>query len=305
MTGVRMWLTDRLAYLPRLLQNKVAEPLARTAWPRRGSGNGQDPARVAIVSVNYNTVDLISYLIFSLYRVVGPSRFDRVVIVDNGSVDGSVEVLRALAERGLIEVVLNRRQRYHGPGLNQAISMLARTWRPDGPPYVWILDSDVIVLRPEAVTDAVALCRRHRAAVAGDFNDDNSVYPSLRSLMIDPEQVWRRPIPPFEEAGDPSEAMQRRLLERGLDVLRFPYFSSGYALHLGSGTLNALLERGLTANRYFGWATQWAWSYQETIAGGRSGEIFRRFTEIFQREVPEFSGPALAEACLRPHLIQV
>src|SRR6185295_6504848 len=159
---------------------------------------------------SYNTMELTAYLIFSLYRIVGRAHFDRITIVDNASIDGSAEMLETLARHGLVDVVLNRRQRYHGPGLNQAISMLARTWRPDGPPYVWILDSDVIVLRPEAVTDAVALCRRHRAAVAGDFNDDNSVYPSLRSLMIDPEQVWRRPIPPFEEAGDPSEAMQRR-----------------------------------------------------------------------------------------------
>jgi GT2 family glycosyltransferase len=260
---------------------------------------------VAVVSVNYNTVELVSYLVFSLYRIVGRAHFDRITIVDNGSGDGSVELLRTLAGHGLIDVVLNRRQRYHGPALNQALSSLARTWRPDGPPYVWVLDSDTVVLRPEALTDAVALGQRHRAAILGDYQGQDDDQPTLRSLLIDPTQVWRRPFPPFEEHGLPSESLVRKVLRRRLQILRFPYFASGYVLHLGSGTLNGLVQRGETTNRYFDWATSWAWAYETAWEHDRNEPRFRRFVELFREEVPVLSGAALAEACARPALLRI
>ena len=60
----------------------------------------------AIVSVSYNTRELTALLIWSLHRVLdgdGP----RPLIVDNGSVDGSLEMLRRASDSGLCELVEN------------------------------------------------------------------------------------------------------------------------------------------------------------------------------------------------------
>src|SRR5487761_1122984 len=95
----------------------------RRDWPRRpptARVHCPTALNVAIVTVNYNTAEHLAHLVFSLFRVLGRDQFQRVVVVDNGSTDGSVELLGALADAGLIEVIFNRRQRYHGPALNQA-----------------------------------------------------------------------------------------------------------------------------------------------------------------------------------------
>jgi len=84
-------------------------------------------------------------------------------VVDNASTDGSLELLDALHGAALIHLIRNRRQRDHGPALTQAISWLARRQREvdrrEQLDYVWILDSDLIVLRPTAVCDAISRAR--------------------------------------------------------------------------------------------------------------------------------------------------
>jgi hypothetical protein len=52
------------------------------------------------------------------------------------------------------------------------------------------------------------------------------------SLTIDPAHIWRAPIPPFIEDGAPSTALQIAADECGLDLVGFPFFESGYLLHL-------------------------------------------------------------------------
>ena len=92
--------------------------------------------------VNYNTRRLIAQLIYSLYRILQPPMF-RLVVVDNGSTDGSAELLSAAAAAGLCHLVANPTNRHHGPGLNQGVSYLAEATRRDGAvpiSYVWLLD---------------------------------------------------------------------------------------------------------------------------------------------------------------------
>jgi GT2 family glycosyltransferase len=124
----------------------------RTTWPHR------DPTapdgRPGIVVVNYNTRRLVAQLIYSLYRTLRPPAFD-LVVVDNGSTDGSAELLSAVATAGLCSLIGNPDNRYHGPGLNQGVSYLAEaTQRPGAVPTsnVWLLDSDSVVLGPDALS---------------------------------------------------------------------------------------------------------------------------------------------------------
>src|SRR5205814_5630343 len=96
------------------------------AWPLDSGARRRDRARVGIVVANFNTGRLIAQLVFSLYRLLGRTEFAQLVVVDNASTDGSRELLNALHHAGLIHLIRNRSQRYHGPALTQGISLLAR-----------------------------------------------------------------------------------------------------------------------------------------------------------------------------------
>jgi glycosyltransferase involved in cell wall biosynthesis len=79
---------------------------------------------VAVVSVSYNTRELTALLLWSLRRIVNWPGLE-IVIVDNGSRDGSAELLAEAAQAGVCALVVNDVNRQHGPGLNQGISWLA------------------------------------------------------------------------------------------------------------------------------------------------------------------------------------
>ena len=90
-------------------------------WPR---DTAADHARVGVVTVNYNTAPLIALLLWSLYQVLDTSMLEQVVVVDNGSTDGSAQLLSGLTEASLCHLVANAENRSHGPGINQGISYL-------------------------------------------------------------------------------------------------------------------------------------------------------------------------------------
>ena len=88
-------------------------------WP--STNPSIDPSGVVVVTVNYNTKRLVSMLLWSLYRFLG-FELRSVIVVDNGSSDGSTEILQACARAGLCELIPNAANRYHGPATNQALS---------------------------------------------------------------------------------------------------------------------------------------------------------------------------------------
>ena len=281
-------LTRRLADLRAVrAPRNAAERLRRVPWPA-----GTRPG-VAVVAVNYETRELISHLVFSLYRILGGDQFSRLVVVDNASRDGSREQLQTLHDAGLLHLIANTRQRYHGPALNQALSWLARH---DPREYVWVLDSDVIVLRRDALSGALGAIRGN--ALAGQKLPD---HVPLSCLLLDPRLVWQRGIPPFHDDGAPSEALQREVVRRGLGIADFPFGTGTYALHLGGATLDAIAERGDDGNRFYGWALQQAGvTYSRHPLGPH---LHRTFLELYERELAA-AGGSLAAAC-RGALIEI
>lgn len=298
--------------MPRkFLQNYILEPWQRQEWPASSRRPEGDKARVAILTVNYNTVKYVSYLIFSLYRILGKNKFHKIVVVDNGSDDGSVPLLRALDSHGLVELIVNRQQKYHGPALNQGMSHLARQNQSarynQRVNYVWILDSDVIILKSNVVRHAISYLRRTGAVMSGEFEylTNPEGYATLCSLFLDPSLVWRVDIPPFHEDGAPALSMQRDIRALGLGVVNFPFSSRGYLLHLGSATLNQIAVQGITRNRYYDWAMQWrsfGLGYQWTPRGP---QVFDRFLKLFRREIPALGPTSLASACEKNELLSM
>jgi glycosyltransferase involved in cell wall biosynthesis len=288
----------------------------RTTWPRTlRRSNGGRP-RLAIVVVNFNTARLISQLLFSLYRILGRSEFAIVVVVDNGSTDGSREILESLAEARLIHLIANTEQQYHGPALTKGISWLAERQGSADPTdqiqYVWTLDSDVVVLRRDTACDAVGAFEATGAAAVGQIQDNPLTKRAVRnnpamlspfSLILDPVQIWQPSIPPFLEDGAPASGMQVVADADGLRLVPFPFVERGYLIHLGRGTLKTIAESRDTTNRYY----EWAIGHNEPYYMGQEGALsaYQRFCEGFDDEVGALTPERITAACSESDLLSL
>ena len=251
--------------------------------------------RPGIVVVSYNTRRLTAQLIYSLYRTLRPPAF-HLVVVDNGS----AELLSAVAEAGLCDLVRNPENRYHGPALNQGMSRLAELHGSGAVPItaVWVLDSDCVVLRPDALVAPCAVMRETGAALVGQRGYDTSGADELlglHSLLLDPAQVWRPGIPPFQDHGSPSEALQRSCAQAGLVAVDFPYTRGGYIVHVGRGSLRELLAAGERTNRHYEWATT---HHEPHFAlEPTAPAAYAAFQAAFARDVPTLDAASLVRAC--------
>jgi glycosyltransferase involved in cell wall biosynthesis len=269
----------------------------RTTW-QHSYATAPD-GRPGIVVVNHNTRQLVAQLIYSLYRTLCPPTFG-LVVVDNGSTDGSAELLSAVATAGLCKLIRNPDNRYHGPGLNQGVSYLAEdTQRAGAVPtsYVWLLDSDCVVLRPDALSAPCTVMDDTGAALVGqrgyDTSDDELL--GLHSLLIDPAQVWQPTIPPFQDHGSPSEALQRSCAQAGLLAVDFPYTRGGYILHIGRGSLREIVATQDRTNRHYEWATTHNEPHFALEADGPAA--YAAFQAAFARDVPTLDAADLIQAC--------
>jgi hypothetical protein len=247
---------------------------------------------------------LVAQLVFSLYRLLGRSEFATLVVVDNGSRDGSRELLQELDTAGLLHLLANREQRYHGPALTQAVSWLARR-QASAPPaerldYLWIIDSDVVVLRHDAVRAAVSALETAGAAAVGEPSSDEDGLSDY-SLLLDPASLWRPPLPPFLEDGYPSGALQRAARDEGLRLASFPFAQDAFVVHVGRATLRRLVEAGHTANRYY----EWALEHQRPHFGEwhDARPRYDAFCALFRDEVPDDDAATLVAACRRGELL--
>jgi glycosyltransferase involved in cell wall biosynthesis len=154
-------------------------------WP-----DGQAAAgRVAVVTVSYNTRELTALLLWSLRRILRWEALE-IVVVDNGSADGSAQLLATIAAAGGCRLIANAGNAMHGPALNQAMSFLASRGS-ELPRWVWVLDSDVVVSRPDALEEAVRRAEETGAAITGEswWDSWDKTYSFLRVL------VRARPLP--------------------------------------------------------------------------------------------------------------
>src|SRR5215210_2081905 len=96
-----------------------------------------EPDRISAVVVNYRTLELTRACVESLLAHYPDLT---VILIDNGSGDESSRYVCRLGETmSNVRAVLNPRNLYHGPALDQGVR-LART------KYVFTLDSDCEIL---------------------------------------------------------------------------------------------------------------------------------------------------------------
>jgi glycosyltransferase involved in cell wall biosynthesis len=268
-------------------------------WPR--ADPPIDPAGVVVVTVNYNTKRLVTILLWSLYRFLGPE-LRSVVAVDNGSSDGSAQVLEACARVGLCELIRNPTNRYHGPAVTQALAY--RASRFDGGkgshPWLWLLDSDCVVARRDAATAAISAARAARVALLGEASW-NRWHQDIRlcgySLLIDPARAWRLEIGPLGEGGDPVGDFEQSCRRFGVPIATFPFTAGGFVVHLGRGTLAGVYERGETSNAFFDWAADHHEPHFQEVQ--EAPMRYAALLEEFDAVVGDMQPERVVAACLR------
>jgi glycosyltransferase involved in cell wall biosynthesis len=288
--------------------SRKALPLIRPSWGEPHKRSSNTHPTIAVITVNYNTRHLLARLVYSLKRVVsGNCRLGPIVVVDNKSTDGSVDLIKSLMAAGVVHGILNEKQRYHGPGLNQAMDYL-RTKHRDGDPafaaidYVFAVDSDVIISKGEIFEESLRSMNEAGAVMSGELEPAQNAYLDggylhVSSLLFDPFRVWTRGFVPFEEHGVPALAFQQSIVNRGLRRLHFPYLSEYFAIHLWSGTMKAICAAGERENKYFSWAASNLDAQKPGDAG--IGLVLEEFEQVFKSESPNLGADEIARACLR------
>ena len=273
------------------------DPEGLTRWPQHRSLRASG---VAVATVNHDTAELVALLVWSLYRVLNTNALSDIVVVDNGSSDGSAELLAGMAEAGLCQLVVNETNRQHGPGVNQALAQLAERANDTGqaPAWVWLLDSDCVLARPDALDSALRRATTAGAAVIGESQWDpwHGVKRfGSHCLLVDPSRTWREPIVVFEAGGDPSFGFLTSCQAAGLALAEFGFLSDGYVIHRGRGTLARLVEAEERSNPLYGWAVE----HHEAHFGGVTGaaERYEQLLTRFRDEVPRLDAETLVPAC--------
>jgi glycosyltransferase involved in cell wall biosynthesis len=265
-------------------------------WPEAPAARRE---QVAVVSVSYNTRELTAFLLWSLRRIVDWPGL-QIVIVDNGSTDGSAVLLAEAAQAGVCVLLANDGNRQHGPGLNQGISWLAARPGPK-PAWIWVVDSDVVAARPDVLAAALAVARSETAALVGEPQWDpwhQAERFGVHSLLLDPARVWRPGIGPFADGGDPAFDLLSSAAQAALRAAPFPFAAERYALHRGRGSLAAVFASGDRAHPLYDWAA----GHHDPHFGGvpGAGERYRALLQDFRAETGELTGASLARACGSP-----
>jgi len=133
---------------------------------------------LSIIVVNYNTKGLLRSCLASIFEQTWRIALE-VFVVDNGSTDGSLEVLAH--EFGEVQLIANSVNKGFAAANNQGIKKAAGE-------YILLLNSDTEILN-DAISKTLAFMKQHpEASIAGCklLNKDGTLQPSCRSFP----SVW-------------------------------------------------------------------------------------------------------------------
>ncbi len=264
-------------------------------WPAHHRASSES---VTALVVSYNTRELTALLLWSLCTIVSWPELE-IVVVDNGSRDGSAQLLAEAERGGVCTLLANPDNRHHGPGLNQGISYLASRSGPR-PAWIWILDSDVVAARPDALSAPVAVAREHPAALVGEPQHDQW-HPDGRfgqySLLMDPAVVWQQQAGSFTGGGDPSFDLLTSAARLGIPMAPFPFTAAGHVIHRGRGSLAAVYAAGDRSHPFY----EWAAGHHEPHFAGVPGadQRYHALLQEFRKQTGPLTGATLAAACRR------
>ena len=175
----------------RLLRWKVALR-ARLRIP----GVGLRPG-VTIAIVNWNSMDLLRDVLRAIETFGGPTHGVReVLVIDNGSTDGSRQFLRACRSEGRVRCLLLPQNIYHGPAMDLAF-LLTRT------EFVVALDVDAFPIAPGWLETLTAPLRDDRT-VSGAEAARGYIHPCCLAMRTAHFASGRHTFTPHIGTWDPS-----------------------------------------------------------------------------------------------------
>jgi len=149
-------------------------------------------ANFAIITVNYNTKEFVTLCIKSIYtNTEAPFKF---IVVDNGSLDGSVKYLTELMHRGKI-ILISRRVRpsafEHGKAIDHVLynSGLIKTG------LVCTIDSDAYVAKKGWLTELNKQRGNNFAAGYEHFRNAHYLHPAC--MLFDYQTILKIGRPSF------------------------------------------------------------------------------------------------------------
>ena len=231
--------------------------------------------KTTVVSVSYNTRELTALLLWSLHRILDEPEVS-ILVVDNGSIDGSAELLHHAAQAGVCQLIVNESNLGHGPALELAM----RTELAAKAERVWILDSDCVVSRPDA--QRAPLATHPGAAIIGESHWDRwrqRMRPALYSLIVDPSALDRPDVAGFVDGGDPVWELLTSAERAGLSIADFPFAADGHVIHVGRASLAAVAAAKNPSHPLYQWACEHNQPHFGEIEGAsdRHAQIFARF----------------------------
>ena len=154
------------------------------AWALRHSRRGPLQPGVTVVTVNWNSLPFLRVMLDAI-RAMSPAD-TQILVVDNGSSDGSVEYLRSRSDVRLLRLPVNVG---HGIGLDLGAAMVSTE-------YVAVLDIDAFPVSPQWLPDSIAALKAG-AQVAGARMHRNFIHPCFlvtRTSLLREYDLTFRPV---------------------------------------------------------------------------------------------------------------
>jgi GT2 family glycosyltransferase len=205
---------------------------------------------ISVIIVNWNTCDLLRQCLQSVHRTMKEITFE-VIVVDNGSVDGSATMMEA--EFPMVRAILNAENRGFAAANNQALRIMSGR-------YALLLNSDAILTEDAAAALYRFMEGHPEAAMAcgqllnADGSEQNSIaaFPTLLTLMT-------------------NTSLLEYLFPRRYPSKRHPHPGP---IEIESGIGACLLVRktavdavGMLDERYFFFFEETDWAFQMRRAG--------------------------------------
>jgi hypothetical protein len=201
---------------------------------------------LALITVNYSTTRFLKLMLCTLGQQSHLTYLHRIIIVDNGSVDGGIPFLEALAARvPRVHLIERRHFLNHAAGMRCGMRLLTRLEgadpRDDRASILLFCDPDVVFRNPATLHDLSTTMTKHSAAFAGEARRAPPGHPDVQAsfFAVRRDVMARRQVEPLVNHGSPAYGMQASIRRAGLTIVDFPSNHGGYVLHRGRSAVAA------------------------------------------------------------------